>query len=368
MKVLHFFKTYWPDTFGGVERTIHALATGCVRYGIESEVLSLSRLPDENSVLFQGHMAYKAKLDVEIASTGISLAAFSRFRELSAEADLIHYHFPWPFMDLVHLLTRTRKPSIVTYHSDIVKQTSLLRFYAPIMHRFLSDVNAIVATSPNYLATSEVLQRYRQKTSVIPLGLNLNDYPRPTEEVKAFWRRRYPRPFFIFVGVLRYYKGLHVLLEAARKVNADILIVGDGPMQKELRDKADALSATNVHFLGSLPDTAKAALLELSRGFVFPSHLRSEAYGLSLVEAAMYGKPMISCEIGTGTSFVNQDGKTGFVVPPENPDALAVAINRLLYDEVFWSAAGEAAITRARTVLTAEKMTATYADLYRKIS
>ncbi len=88
------FKTYWPDTFGGIERTIHAIVKGSDEHGIASDVLSLSAKPQENTRSFDGHMAYKAKLDIEFASTGLSRDVFSRFRELSNRADIIHYHFP----------------------------------------------------------------------------------------------------------------------------------------------------------------------------------------------------------------------------------------------------------------------------------
>ncbi|WP_141049103.1 glycosyltransferase, partial [Brucella melitensis] len=120
MRVLHFFKTYWPDTFGGIERTIHAIAKGVAEHGIASDVLSLSAKPEENTRNFDGHMAYKAKLDLEFASTGLSRDVFSRFRELSSQADVIHYHFPWPMSDIVQIGVRPDKPTIVTYHSDIV--------------------------------------------------------------------------------------------------------------------------------------------------------------------------------------------------------------------------------------------------------
>lgn len=368
MRVLHVFKTYHPDTFGGVERTIHAIAKGCLTHGIQSDVLSLSRDPVANTVEFDGHMAYKAKLDLEFASTGFSREAFSKFKDLSAKADVVHYHFPWPFMDLLHLLHPPGKPTVVTYHSDIVKQRLLLQLYKPLMHRFLSSVTRIVATSPNYLESSEVLQRYRDKTEVIPIGLDEADYPRAPQALKDRWTARFPMPFFLFVGVLRYYKGLHTLIEAAKHVDAGILIAGEGPMEAELKAQAASAGVTNVHFLGAVSDLDKAALLELCRVFVFPSHLRSEAYGLSLVEAAMFGKPMISCEIGTGTSFVNKHGETGIVVPPEDAGALAAAMDRLLMEASFRIAAGYAAAKRARIMLTASKMAAAYADLYSKMA
>lgn len=368
MRVLHFFKTYWPDTFGGVERTIHAIAKGTAKYGIQSDVLSLSSRPQQNTRLFNGHIAHKAKLDFEFASTGFSREVFGRFRELSDRADIVHYHFPWPVMDVVHLTSRLKKPTVVTYHSDIVKQRILLQLYRPLMHRFLASVDRIVATSPNYLATSDVLQRYKAKTTVIPLGLDEGDYPRASDDVKARWRESFPKPFFLFVGVLRYYKGVHILLEAAKQTDLDILLIGEGSMEASLKAYAKEHSLGNVHFLGALPDADKAALLELSTGLVFPSHLRSEAFGLSLVEAAMFGKPMISCEIGTGTSFVNVHGETGLVVRPNDPLDLAAAIKRLGDNSDETRQYGAQARAAYLAKFTAAHMAAHYAKLYEELS
>lgn len=367
MRVLHFFKTYYPDSFGGVERTIHAIAKGVIAHGIDSDVLSLSRDPVTNTLEFDGHCAYKAKKDFEFASTGFSRDVVSKFRELSAKADVINYHFPWPFMDLVHMMIPSGKPTIVTYHSDVVKQRLLLPLYRPIMHRFLSSVTHIVATSPNYLHSSRVLGKYRDKTHVIPIGLDEADYPRASHKLKASWSARFAKPFFLFVGVLRYYKGLHTLLEAAKSVDADIVIVGVGPMESELKFQVIRSNLSNLHFLGMVDDHDKAALLELCVAFVFPSHLRSEAYGLSLVEAAMFGKPMISCEIGTGTSYVNKDRETGIVVPPEDAIALAGAMNHILTMAEAATYYGKSSRSRYQSVLRAEMMSEKYAELYQTL-
>jgi rhamnosyl/mannosyltransferase len=118
-------------------------------------------------------------------------------------------------------------------------------------------------------------------------------------------------------------------------------------------------------FLGALPDDDKIALLSLCYAFVFPSHLRSEAFGISLLEAAMYGKPLISCEIGTGTTFINISGETGFVIPPRDSAALADAMIKLWGQPDLASDMGRAAYVRCENVFSVESMVSSYAELYR---
>ncbi len=259
------------------------------------------------------HISHQVRRDLYIASTDISLRLFSAFPALAAQADIIHYHFPWPVMDALHLLRPPRKPTIVTYHSDIVRQKHLLRLYTPVMHRFLGSVDRIVATSPNYAETSPVLARYREKTSVTPIGIG--DAPPASADLLQKWRNRLGPRFFLFVGALRYYKGLPFLLEAARQTGLPVVIAGTGELDAQLRRTAPR----NVTLLGEVSEDDKTTLLMLCAAFVFPSHLRSEAFGVSLLEAARAGKPMISCEIGTGSSYVNVNGLTGLTIPPADP-------------------------------------------------
>ncbi|WP_217573724.1 glycosyltransferase [Mesorhizobium sp. GbtcB19] len=368
MKVLHFFKTYWPDSFGGVERTIHAIAESTAGHGVETQVLSLSSAPDENTGRIGGHMAVKARLDFELASTGFSREVFRKFDTLARQSDLVHYHFPWPVMDIAHLRSRHGKPAVVTYHSDIVKQRLLLPFYNPLMQRFLSDVDAIVATSPDYLRSSATLRKFKGKSQVIPIGIDEDAYPVPTAADSAWRQSIVSEPFVLFVGVLRYYKGLDILIEAADRVRCKIAIAGSGPIEQQLKRQAERLKRNNVIFLGEVSEQHKMALLHACSGFVFPSNQRSEAYGVSLAEAAMCGKPMISCEIGTGTSFVNKAGVTGLVVPPSDTVRLAEAVNRLLDSPEEAERWGRAARERFSDLFTAEKMGQAYAELYVRLS
>ncbi|SHN26314.1 rhamnosyl/mannosyltransferase [Duganella sacchari] len=367
MRVLHFYKTYYPDSWGGIEQVIRQLCVGTGHLGVTNEVLTLSRSgPAE--IEFEGHTVHRVPLDFEVASTGFSFAAFRKLARLARDADVIHYHFPWPFMDIAHFVARINKPSVVTYHSDIVRQKNLLRVYSPLKRCFLRSVDTVVATSPNYLASSPVLKRFAHKTRTITYGLDKSIYPVPSEALKAKWRAQVGERFFLFVGVLRYYKGLHILLDAMANVDYPVVIVGAGPIEQELKEHAQRLGLTHVQFIGAVEEEDKAALLALSYAMVFPSHLRSEAFGISLLEGAMFGKPMISSEIGTGTTYINIDNDTGLVVPPDDPAALGAAMRTLWENPELAAQMGRRAEARYWELFTAEKMAQNYHALYRELT
>ena len=367
MRVLHFFKTYLPDTTGGIEQVIFQLCQGTRALAVESKVLALSPQPQPRELQVADHVVVRARQDLHIASTGFSREAFRLFREMAAETDLVHFHFPWPVMDLVHFCSRHGRPSVCSYHSDIVRQRGLLTLYRPLMHRFLGSMNRILVSSPNYLESSEVLRRHAERTVVVPFGLDRAAYPSPPEERLNYWRERVGVRFFLFVGVLRYYKGLSSLLDAIAGTDFPLIVVGSGPEEQALKEQAERLHLRHVRFLGRLDDTDKMCLLQLSLALVFPSHLRSEAFGISLLEAAMCGKPMISCEIGTGTTFVNRHLETGIAVPPSCPAALREAMATFWNEPDLARCYGENAARRFETLFTSQQMCAATVEVYRDV-
>jgi rhamnosyl/mannosyltransferase len=368
MRVLHFYKTYYPDTVGGIEQVIRQMCVGTGRLGVQNKVLTLTRQKSHFDIPFEGHHIKRVPQDFEIASNSVSLSAIGHLARMADEADVVHYHFPWPFMDLAHFLARVNKPTLVTYHSDIVRQKNLLRLYQPLQHRFLRSVDTIVATSPNYLASSKVLDRYRDKTRIITYGLDKSIYPVADGARMAKWRARIGERFFLFVGVLRYYKGLHVLLEAMAKADYPVVIVGAGPIELELKAQAEQLGLRHVHFVGQVDEHDKVALLSQCYALAFPSHLRSEAFGISLLEGAMYGKPMISAEIGTGTSYINVHNQTGLVVPHSDPGALRAAMRTLWENPALAASMGQRAAARYQELFTAERMATSYSALYHELA
>ncbi|ACZ75562.1 MAG: glycosyltransferase family 4 protein [Dickeya sp.] len=367
MRILHFFKTYYPVAYGGVQQVIYQLAEGASQRGAHVDVLSLS--PDNASQdgRIGNHYVHTSRQDLYIASTGFSLSAIKDFRRLAEQADVIHYHFPWPFMDLVHFGVRPNKPTVVSYHSDIVKQKYLLYLYKPLMSRFLSGVDAVVASSPNYVRTSSVLSKLARAPEVIPFGLDPESYPPATAALLDKWRLLCNGPFFLFIGFLRYYKGLSYLLDAMEGLDYPLVIIGEGPCEQELKAQVMRLGLKNILFVGAVTDEDKNALLELCYGIVFPSHLRSEAYGMTLLEAAMYGKPMISCEIGTGTTFINLDRLTGFAVNPADSASLRAALTTLWENPSLAAQMGANAKARFNQSFTANSMVDNYMKLYQRV-
>lgn len=367
MRILHFYKNALPETMGGVEQLVDQLARGTSTLGVSNTVLALSNKPNQFPIPMHGYELITVNRNFEFASNAFSWQSIGAFKELSAQADLIHYHFPWPFADLVHQLVKPNIPSLLTYHSDIIRQKLLLKLYRPLKQKFFHSIDHIVATSPNYHYTSKVLQSFTEKTSVIPIGLDQESYPKPTLSETEYYREHFGERFFLFIGAFRYYKGLPFLLEAAKSVPYPIVIVGSGPAENGLKSLAMKHRLNNVYFLGQVPDENKSALLSSCYSIIFPSNLRSEAFGVFLLEGAMFGKPMISCEIGTGTTYINIDGLTGLAVPPSDPRALSNAMTWLWDHPERAAEMGKQAFARYQQLFSAKQMAQSYYKLYQKL-
>ena len=156
------------------------------------------------------------------------------FSKLAEQFDIIHYHFPWPFADLMQFLTAINKPIVVSYHADIIRQRYLKLIYLPLMRIFLNRANAIIASSDHYLHSSLVLRNFIEKTTVIPYGIDSLPEHQVNPEILEQWRNRVGDNFFLFVGVLRYYKGLDFLLKFVKNCPWKLVIAGSGPEQAHL--------------------------------------------------------------------------------------------------------------------------------------
>ena len=369
INLIQTYKTSNFDTKGGVETFISDLVYNGInlkRFNIRviSCTQGKSRVFQKKGVTF---ILYKTLFT--FASTPFSMGYILNFKKDMDWADVIHNHFPWPFFDFLNSIFNLNKPIIVTYHSDVIKQKSLNKIYNFFVTRSFSKALKLVATSNNYASSSPVLSKneFSKKILTIPLAIEKLPSLPSNNDIRAVLKkyRLKGKVYIIFIGALRYYKNISLLLEAAPYINADILIVGDGPSKLTYQEIITNQNIENVHLLGSVNEKDKNSLLSLSSLLVLPSHLRSEAFGMVLLEASMHGKPMITLDIGTGTSFVNLDNKTGFVVKSNNFIKLSLAINKILSDSSLARKMGNNAKFRFNKFFKKRTMVSKYERLYK---
>jgi glycosyltransferase involved in cell wall biosynthesis len=368
MRILHIYKDYYPPIVGGMEMFMALLCREMKgRADVEALVCSRSLRSRVRSV--DGVRVTEVGELFRILSAPIA-PAFPLFLK-RARHDILHFHLPNPTAVMSYLITRPPGRVVVQYQSDIVRQAFALKTYGRFLRKFLGLADAIIVSSPNYLETSDHLAPFKEKCRIIPLGIDLDEFELKETEQNAAraLQEKYGGRFLLFVGVLRYYKGVDYLLEAMQQVDCPLVVVGDGPERQTLESKRAALGLEDkVHFTGQIEQRDLVQHLHACETFVFPASHRSEAYGISLVQALACSKPAVSTRLGTGTSFVNLDGETGIVVEPRDPGALADAINRLLGDDELRRRLGANGTERARTLFSKERTVDEIWNLYQQLA
>jgi glycosyltransferase involved in cell wall biosynthesis len=358
MKILHVYKDYHPPVRGGIEQTIEQMARAQVAEGHDVTVLCSAhggrRTLDER---VDGVRVVRVGEVGRMWSAPLCPGMPAALAKLTA--DLVHLHYPNPTGEVSWLLARPRAPMVLSYYSDVVRQKAVMPVYGLFAERVLRGATRILVTSDRHLEHSRWLQRHRERTRVVPLGIDLERFGaleahRPGG---AALRQRLGTPLILFVGRLRYYKGLDVLLRAMPDVRGRLVIVGDGPE----RERLGALHASlglgdRVTFAGDQDESSLLDHLAAADVGVLPSTYPSEVYGLSMVEMMACGIPVVCTELGTGTTFVNLNERTGLAVAPFDPAALAAALNRLLEDAALRARFGAAARERAHEVFSRPAM------------
>jgi rhamnosyl/mannosyltransferase len=224
----------------------------------------------------------------------------------------------------------------------------------------------VVVSSPA-LARDSALVQCARRVAVIPFGVATERYrqadPAFDRRVQDI-RRQGPEPLLLFVGRLVYYKGVHVLIQAADAWPGSILIVGDGPLEPQLRaDVARRGLQDRVRFLGRVSDDALPAYYRACDALVLPSIARTEAFGVVQIEAMAAGRPVVSTNLPTGVPWVNRHGVSGLVVAPDNADALRAALAQIGSDVALRARLAEGARGRADSLFTRERMVQSFKAL-----
>ena len=169
--------------------------------------------------------------------------------------------------------------------------------------------------------------------------------------------------YAIFLGRLRYEKGVKTLLAAWKKLtNVPLKILGDGVQRAELEDIVKKEKLFNVEFLGFLPHAKAVQWLQNARFLILPS-IVYESFPLTIREAFACGKPVVASRLGAMAAII-EDGKTGLLFEPGNPDDLAAKVCKLMENENAVIKMGKAARAEFETKYTAERNYEMLMDIY----
>lgn len=373
IRVLQANKLYYPVT-GGIEKVVQDISEGFRDdEEIENQVLVCQRKGRGNTEQVNGVTIIRCSSFGVVSSLPVSPEFLWKFRHLSMYHDIVHIHAPFPLGDLACLLSGYRGKVVVWWHSDIVRQKKLMKFYRPLMEWLLRRADAIVTATEGNIEGSLYLGDYREKCHVIPFGIDqelmahANSYLKSKLERKAAGNGMK----FLFAGRLVYYKGCDVLLRAfagLKSATARLDIIGDGTMRQELEELSKKLGIEDsVEFLG---EVSRRRLLESFSEcdvFILPSVAPSEAFGIVQIEAMAYGKPVINTNLKSGVPYVSLNGCTGLTVEPGNVEQLREAMRCMMDQPDLRRQFGINAAVRARKVYSMDYMISQVKTLYREL-
>lgn len=375
LRVLHLGRFYQDiSRGGGIQRHVQCLLAGLARE-VDVDNLVAAERTRGDVVALDGFLVHRAPCYGIFAGTALAPALVSWAQRLYRERryDIVHVHFPDPLSHVAASLLPQTVRRVVTWHSDIVRQRHLLRLYRPWLDRFLSSVDAVIASTPaNFDVSTQLDAVPQERRHVIPFGIEYAHFDDPAVFVRADKLRGTTcggAPLILTVGRHVYYKGLEYLIEAMPLLpRAHLVLIGSGPLSGALRTQAAALGVANrVHFAGQVDDQDLAAWYRACDVFCLPSTERAETFGIAQLEAMACGKPVVGTRLGTGADYLNIDGVTGFTVAPRDAQALAHALARLTGDADLALRMGAAAMQRARGDFSRATMVERTLALYRKI-
>lgn len=355
---------YYPPHLGGVEFHLRDLAEGLVEHAdanVRAIVCNDRNVSGSDEI--NGVEVVRLPRAFEKSSTPVAWGFTGALRAeplRTPPPDVLHFHFPYPWGELSWLQAKPAVPTVVTYHSDIVRQKLAGALYRPFMERFLDGVDLIIASSPNMIEHSPFLSARADKCRHVDFGLHVNEIAQNAEAIERAAQLRAAhegRKIVLFVGRLVYYKGADVLVRAMRDVDADLVMIGSGPLESDLRSMASETGIANrVHFIAPVDRNELIAWYHAADVFALPSVARSEAFGLVQIEAHAAGTPVVSTNLTTGVPYANLDGVTGLTVEVGDVPGFSAALKRLLSDDALREQLGAQAKERALRDFTVPRM------------
>lgn len=284
--------------------------------------------------------------------------------------DVVHLHFPDPMSHLASIFLPGSIARVITWHSDIVRQQNLLKFYRPWLHASLRSAKAIIVATPQHVSSSPTLAALEDQLPihVVPFGFDYSKLIKPPSALAT----KDQDTFVVFaLGRHVYYKGFEYLIRAIAKLpeNFRLVLGGDGPLTGALKSLALELGAlSRIEFTGYIAQDQLAGRYHACDVFCLPAVERTEAFGIVQLEAMACAKPVISTRLGNGVDFLNREGKSGLIAEPKDVDSLIQCLLKLEQNPPLRKAMGLYGQKMAQEEYSITKMGQTTYDLYKAVT
>lgn len=354
--ILQINKMYAPD-IGGIETVVGDYSNYLKKYDTVV-ILCVNRNFSfkTKKELIDGVMVYRCASLGTFMSMPLSFSFYYYMYRLSRKANIVHIHEPFPLASIAWFLIPQTVRLFVTWHSNIVKQKRVKKFFEFFQKKLLQRSNRIITTSKEMITYSTVLSTYKEKTIIIPIGITSNDYLR--NNISTTILNHLPSDYVLFIGRLAYYKGIFTLLDAIELIKIEIpfVIVGDGPLAPQIKKIIDN-SKKEIYFINRfVTDEEKKCLLKHSKFMVFPSNYPSEAFGITQLESMVYGRPVINTSLPTGVPWVSKHNVSGLTVSVNNYYELATAIEKLYQNKILYKKLSKGSLKRIKNEFDMDKI------------
>lgn len=269
MKIMIVTPYFYPKV-GGLENYALNMALGLKRNGNEVFIVTSN---DEKKEMVEeevkGLRVIRLPITVKLSNTPVNPAWYFQLKRIikAENPDVINAHMPVPFIADIAIRADGKTPTVITYHSDLIKSRGVGKylaklFYVLFMNKTLRKADAIIATSKYYEDTSPYLAKHKRKIGIAHPGIDTEVF---NDKVDTTWlKRKYPgKKIVLFVAVMNKthaHKGLDVLIKSMADVKkkipeACLVAVGKGDAIPRYKALAKQLGLENdVTFPGFVSD------------------------------------------------------------------------------------------------------------------